>query len=323
MKINIKDLGFFAVFFAAAALLPGQQVNRITVYGIKGSPGVGIIRLFESPPRVPGYEINMEALAQADLMAAKFITGEAKIGILPPNVAAKIASSGKNIQIAAVIGTGMLNLLSADQTVRNLDDLKGKTVEVAGQGATPDYVFRKILISRGINPDRDIRLGYALSPPEIAQALITGRVSLALLPEPFATMALLGNNKLTAVGDIQQEWIRLNGEMAASYPMTVLAVDGAFAAANSELVNIILDNVRASIRWVQANPQTAGQLVEKHELGLKAEAITAAIPKSNYVFIPAQEARPGLEALYRVFLDFAPASIGGKLPTDGFYYKPR
>jgi NitT/TauT family transport system substrate-binding protein len=105
--------------------------------------------------------------------------------------------------------------------------------------------------------------------------------------------------------------------------MTVLAVDGAFAEANRELVNIILDNVRDSIRWVQANPVAAGDLVEKHELGLRAAAISAAIPKSNYVFIPAQEARPGLEALYRVFLDFAPASIGGRLPGDGFYYRPR
>jgi NitT/TauT family transport system substrate-binding protein len=134
-------------------------------------------------------------------------------------------------------------------------------------------------------------------------------------------MALLGNSKLTVVGDIQQEWIRLNGETAVNYPMTVLAVDGAFAAVNRELINIILDNVKASVRWVQENPAAAGQLVEKHELGLRAAAVSAAIPKSNYVFIPAQEARPDLEALYRVFLDFVPASIGGKLPGDDFYYK--
>ena len=340
MKMNIRNIFFRlntknkvipAIFVLAAALpavllpvqLPAQQVNRITVYGIKGSSGVGMIRLFENPPRVFGYDINVEALAQADLMAAKFIAGEAKIGILPPNLAAKIASSGKNIQVAAVIGTGMLSLLSTDQNVRSFDDLKGKTVEVAGQGATPDYVFRKILLSRGINPDRDVRLSYALAHPEIAQALIAGRVSLALLPEPFATMARQGNSRLTVVGDIQQEWIRLNGGMAANYPMTVLAVDGAFAAANSGLIKIILDNVKASVEWVLANPAVAGQLVEKHELGLNAGAVSAAIPGSNYVFIPAQEARSSLEALYRVFLEFAPVSIGGRLPTDDFYYESR
>jgi NitT/TauT family transport system substrate-binding protein len=56
---------------------------------------VGIISLFEHPPQIPGFDVKIEALAQQDLMAARFISGEAKVGILPPNMAAKIASSGK------------------------------------------------------------------------------------------------------------------------------------------------------------------------------------------------------------------------------------
>jgi NitT/TauT family transport system substrate-binding protein len=282
-----------------------------------------MIRLFENPPRSPGFDIKVEALAQADLMAAKFISGEAKIGILPPNVAAKIASSGKKIQIAAITGTGMLSLLSADPSMRRIEDLKGKTVEVAGQGATPDYVFRKILLSRGINPDKDLRLGYGMAYPEIAQALIAGRISLALLPEPFATMARNGNSGLGPVGDIQDDWIRLHGgaNSGANYPMTALVVDGAFAAANSGLVKTVLDSVKASVEWVVANPAAAGQLVEKHELGLRAAVVAAAVPRSNYVFIPAAQARPGIEALFTAFLEFAPASIGGALPRDDFYYR--
>jgi NitT/TauT family transport system substrate-binding protein len=60
--------------------------------------------------------------------------------------------------------------------------------------------------------------------------------------------------------------------------------------------------------------------VEKHDFGLKAAVAAAAIPRSNYVFIPAAEARPSVEALFRVFLQFSPDSIGGGLPGDLFYY---
>ncbi|MDR0583058.1 MAG: ABC transporter substrate-binding protein [Treponema sp.] len=321
MKRDLQKLMLLVLAGCAAAMLPAQTSGKVTIYGLKGPSGVGMIRLFEEPPRAAGFEISVEALAQADLMAAKFIAGEAQIGILPPNVAAKIASSGKKIQIAAITGTGMLSLLSADPSVRRFEDLKGKTVEVAGQGATPDYVFRKILLSKGINPDRDLKLGYALAYPEIAQALIAGRVGLALLPEPFATMARNGNSSLTLVGDIQDEWIRLYG--GANYPMTALVVDGAFAAANSGLVKTVLESLDASVKWVTANPAAAGALVEKHELGLRSPVVAAAIPRSNYVFISAAEARPGIEALFRAFLEFAPASIGGALPKDDFYYIPR
>jgi NitT/TauT family transport system substrate-binding protein len=294
-------------------------VKPLTIYGIKGSPGVGMVRLFEEPPRISGFDVKVEALAQADLMAARLISGEAKVGILPPNMAAKIASSGKDLKAAAIIGNGMLSLLSSDTSVRSIADLRGKTVEVAGQGATPDFVFRRILEFNGLTPEKDVALGYSMAPSEIAQALITGKVSVALLPEPFATMALTGKPNLVSVTDIQREWSRAGGK--ENFPMTLLVVDGAFASENPEAVKEIVNAVKSSIDWVRANPAEAGKLVEKHELGLSAPVVAAAVPKSNYVFISAAEGRAAVEALFNLFLEYAPASIGGALPGEGFYFK--
>jgi NitT/TauT family transport system substrate-binding protein len=323
-RLSMKTCRIFSLFIVFCGILflisACSQQNELTIYALKGSPGVALIRLFEEVPRVESCKIKVEALLQADLMAAKFIAGEAKIGILPPNMAAKIAASGRKIQAAAVIGNGMLSLISGDPSIRQIEDLKGKEVELAGQGATPDFVFRKILESRGIKPDMDLRLGYALAHPEIVQALASGRIGLALLPEPFATMALAGNPALVLVGDIQEEWRQLGKGGGGDYPMTVLVLDADFAAANPGLIGSILDRVKASIEWVKANPQEAGILAEKHELGLRAALVRDAIPKSNYVYIPMPEARPGLEALFGAFLDFAPASIGGAQPNEDFYY---
>ena len=306
------------------ACKPNGGINELTIYTIKGPSGVGMIRLFEEPPKIVGFNVEVEAMAQADLLAARFITGEAKVGIMPPNMAAKIASSGRDIRAAAVIGAGMLSLLSSDPSVRGFEDIKGKTVEVVGQGATPDYVFQTILRAHGFAPNIDVALGYSLAYPEVAQSLIAGRVSIALLPEPFATMALMGKPDLKRVTDIQEEWAKatgLHGQGGGNYPMTLLVIDGAFASANREALGEIFTAVENSIGWVRAHPEEAGALVEKHELGLKAGIVAAAIPNSNYVFVPASEARPSLEALYRVFLENDPSSIGGTLPGDGFYLK--
>ena len=329
MEKSLKKLILLGVFILPAGLLTVNAAPRrdsaalpaepipLTIYAIRGPTGVGMIRLFETPPRIPGMEVSMEALTQADLIAARFISGEAKIGILPANVAAKIASGGKPLQIAAVTGLGMLSLLTSDTGIQKIEDLRGKTVEVTGQGATPDLVFRRILISRGLNPDQDLRLGYALAYPEIAQSLIAGRVSTALLPEPFASMARAGNPALRDAADIEAEWIRAGG--SGNFPMTVLVVDAEFARTHAEALRAILAEIRDSIHWVVANPAEAGALVEKHAWGLRAPVISAAVPRSNYVYTPAQEARPSLEALFKVFLEFAPASIGGALPPDSFY----
>ncbi len=156
---------FFLSGFLYARGANESGVKPLTVYGIKGSSGVGIVRLFEEPPKIPGFDVKVEALAQADQMAARFISGEARVGILPPNMAAKIALSGKDIRAAAIIGNGMLSLLSSDASVHSIADLRGKTVEVAVQGATPEFVFRKILEFNGLAPDRDVRLGLFHGSP--------------------------------------------------------------------------------------------------------------------------------------------------------------
>ncbi|MDR1444901.1 MAG: ABC transporter substrate-binding protein [Treponema sp.] len=297
----------------------GGRREELVIYGLRGPSGVGMIRLFEEPPVLPNTGVTVEALAQANLMAAKFLAGEAKIGILPPDTAAKIASGGTNIQVAAVTGLGMLSLLSADPAVRRIEDLKGRSVEVAGQGAAPDYVFRRILLFRGLNPDTDLTLGYSLAYPEIAQALIAGRLPLAMLPEPFATMARAGNSALQPVSNIQEEWAAAGG--SGNFPMTALVVDGDWAASHRQDLSTVLDRLKDSINWVLANPAEAGLLVEKHDLGLGASVVAAAVPRSNYVYRSAADARPALESLYRTFLEFAPQSIGGALPPDSFYWK--
>ena len=296
----------------------GDNVKDLTVLSIRGPAGVGMICLFEEPVQIEGFNVKTEALASVDLMAARLISGEAQAGILPPNMAAKIAASGRDLRVAAVTATGMLSLLSSDPGVRKIEDLKGKTVEVTGQGATSDYVFQRILHAHGLTPGVDISLGYSMAYPEIAQSLIAGRITAAILPEPFATMAFMGKPDLVSVTDIQEEWMQTGG---GNFPMTLLVVDGAFADANSGALNKIIEAVRSSIEWVQSHPAQAGVLTEKHGLGLKAAIVAAAIPKSNYVFIPAAEARPSLEALFRVFLEIDPASIGGGLPPDSFYLK--
>ncbi|GHV83499.1 lipoprotein [Spirochaetia bacterium] len=295
--------------------------ENLTVWGLKGPSGIGMIRLFENPPKIAGFNVSVEAAGDAGLMAGMLTSGSAKVGILPPNVAAKIASFGKNLKIAAVTGEGMLRLLTADLSIKSIEGLRGKSVSVAGQGSVPEYVFRKILMAHNLKPDTDINMDFSLAYPEIAQSLIAGRISSALIPEPFASMAQNGNSKLYSIADVQAEWIKAGG--GGSYPMTVLVIDGAFADANPTVIKIILDACKDSINWVKANPAEAGDLVEKHKLGVRAPVVTMSVPRSNYVFVDAVQAKPQLESLFKTFLEFAPASIGGKMPQDSFYYAPR
>lgn len=290
----------------------------MTIGALKGPTGIGMVRLFEDTPALPsGLKLQLIAVPSADVMAAKVIGGEYDAAVLPINMAAKLYSAGIPIRLAAIVGDGMVSFLSSDTSIRSIEDLRGKTIAVAGQGATPDYLLRFLLERAKIDPNTDLRLSYSLPYPEAAEALAAGKISCAVLPEPFATLALRANPSLRSPIDLGKLWTEATGQ--ATYPMSAFVVSDRLASTHPDDVARILSAYSHSIAWVVANPREAGLLVAKHDLGLTAPVAAAAIPRSNYVFETAPVARAGVEALLEIFLKTAPASVGDKLPDANFY----
>ncbi len=300
-----------------SAFAQGQDLRKLVVAGLKGPSGIGMVKMFDTVPAVPGAKIVMTAVGSADLVAAKVISGEFDAAILPINVAAKLFTSKIPIRLAAITGNGMVSFLTNDPSIHSLSDLRGREVSVAGQGATPDFVFRAILRKARLDPEKDLKLNYSLPYPEAAMALAAGKIRIAILPEPFATMARTANADIVSPLDIDFLWKSATGQN--SYPMTAFVVSSRLASEMPEAVRVLLASYRESIGWVRNNPAAAGVLVERHDLGLKATVASKAIPRSNYVFLTAKEARPAVEALLSTFLAIAPASIGGSLPDGAFY----
>ncbi|MDP2791453.1 MAG: ABC transporter substrate-binding protein, partial [Rectinemataceae bacterium] len=193
-----------------------------------------MVKMFDLVPLIPGTKVSMTASASADLVAAKVISGEFDAAILPINVAAKLYSSKVPIRLAAITGNGMVSLLTSDPAIHSLADLRGREISVAGQGATPDFVFRTILRKAGLEPEKDIRFNYSLPYPEAAMALAAGKIRIAILPEPFSTMARSANPELISPIDIDFLWKSATGQV--SYPMTAFVVTARLAAEMPEAV---------------------------------------------------------------------------------------
>ncbi len=299
-------------------VLPLHAENKAPeIAALKGPSGIALVQLFENPPTLSdGRVVRMEAVGSADLMVAKLVSGEFQVAVLPINMAAKLRHSGVDLSLAAVIGNGMLSFLTNNPAITRISDLKGRRVDVAGQGATPDFLFKRLLKDAGLDPEKDIQLSFALSYPDMAAALASGAIESAVLPEPFVTLARMKNPGLRSPIDLRALWRASTG--MDDYPMTALVIRNGSGIGKAD-ARILLDAVRDSIERTLREPAEAGVLVGKHDLGLSPAIAAAAIPRCNFVYLEAKEARPEVEALLAVFLKFAPASIGGALPDDGFY----
>ncbi len=224
--------------------------------------------------------------------------------------------------MGAVVGEGMLSVISRDASVQSFTDLVGKTVYVAGQGATPEYMARYIAQKNGVEIGEavnQINLSFSIPAAELAPAIIGKKIEYALVPEPFATVATMKDPSIKRVINVQDAFSSVSGE--DSYPMTVVVIRSEFAATYPETVTQFLSAYKNAIAWTNENPAEAGQLVEKHTLGLTAAIASKAIPNAAFTFVSATEARPEVEKLLSLFLEFAPESIGGSLPSDAFYFK--
>ena len=313
----MKKLIASLLFLLCVSLFAQIRVGVLT-----GPSCIPAAHLLESVVSINDTDLTYESFANPNQLLPKMLKDEIDIAFLPPNVAAKVynTSAGK-ILCAAVTGYGNLSIITNDQAVTSLEDLKGKTLNVAGAGATPEYMLRYILSKKGIKADstEGITLDFSIPTQQLVPLLLSGKISYALLPEPFVSLAGLKNQDINVCCNIQNEYAKLEGKNAV-YPLTVMVVSKKFAEENTFSLNKFLLEYKESLSWTLENPVEAGILCEELQLGLNKEIVTASIPKANYVYLPAKKAKKALEKLFTIFLQNDDGSIGGKLPDSAFYY---
>ena len=300
------------------------QNTLVRVGLLNGPTCVPASYVMENTTSVSGAGLTFEKFADPQALLPKMIKNEIDIGFMPVNVAAKVYNAGnKSIICCAVVGLGNLSLITTDENIRRFTDLKGKTVYVAGQGATPEYMFRYLLKENNMTyagEKADVTMDFSIPTAQIAAQLISGKIQYAVVPEPFATIAKSKSEKVVAALDFQKEYLELTGEKEI-YPLSVMVVRSDFAKENSKLLKEFLSEYEKAVKWTIKNPTASGLLCEKHKLGLTAGVVENAIPVSNYTYVPAASAKKSIEGLLNLFLEGEKSSIGGKLPDNGFYYK--
>jgi len=305
---------------AQAALEQQQQTEPLSIrmgvmQGPSGFSSIGLIR--NDSLIAEGLKVQLNVFPSPTEVIARLANGELDVAALPTNVAANLYNKGVAVKLAAVVGEGMLMLVSTDDSITELAHLAGRKISIPGAGSTPDQMARIITALLGFDPDLDIELDYSIAAPaQLAQMLIAGKTDLAVLPEPFVTVAFNGKPDLRVLINIQEVWSMFTG--SGNFPMTVIVVADAFPAAHPEAFTTLMASLKESVAWVNANPLEAGELIEEKGI-LKAQLASPAIPRSSLVFKTTREAYDSLQDYFKMLYGFDYMSIGGALPDASFY----
>jgi NitT/TauT family transport system substrate-binding protein len=298
-----------------------EEIN-ITVGTLRGPSAIGMIKLIDrAADSNETGNFSYEIVGSPDIMISRIMSNEISIAVLPTNVAAKLYNKGVNIKLVAVVGGGVLYIVSnKNQNIKkgSWKDLKGKTINIIAKGSTPDVIFRYLADKNGIDTRTDLTCDYSFDQVELSQLLIAEKQYLGILPEPFVTGALETNDNLEIILDIQEEW----GKASSSniLPQTCLIVSSDIIDHNKNILETFLNDYKDSISWANNHPGDAGIIAEKLEIGIKEEIAETVIPRCNLVYRDKKSAREILDEYMEILYQFSPEDTGGKIPDSRFYY---
>ena len=316
----------FALLLALAMVLAmtacggkDPEPMAIRVAGMKGPTSMGMVKLMEDDEKGESFHDYAFTIAtSADEITPKLKQGEYDIAAVPANLASILYNNMEGqVKLLAINTLGVVYIVEKGNTVQSLADLKGKTIYATGKGTTPEYALNYLLSERGLDMEKDVTMEWKSEPTEVVQILKKGESGVAMLPQPFVTVAQGNVEGLRIAADLNQEWTDLdNGSM---FLTGTLVVRTEFAEKNPEALAAFLEEYAASTKWVNENPEEAGKLVEKAGI-VKADVAQKAIPYCNITCISGKDMKPAMDGYLKVLFDCNAKSVGGKLPDEGFYY---
>ena len=299
----------------------------IKVFTLNGTTGFGMAKMIADHKTKTDSIYQFTVKADATEVTAALINGDVDIAALPTNAAANVyTKTNGGVKILAVNTLGCLYLLVKDGVeVSSMEDLRGKTVYAPAQN--PTFIFTDLCKKNNLIPGTDITINstsYA-QPANLREAVASGAVEIAVLPEPMVTMAISAASKngvtVKNVMDLTAEWDKVNP--AGSLVQGCVVVRTAFLEQYPGAVEMFLDEYEASINYLKTDVAAGAALIVEAGIFANAQVAQNAIPKCNICFVTGDTMKSAMKVYLQALYDINPMSVGGALPADDFYYSAK
>ena len=309
-------------FESSQSSAPAEKI-QISVAALKGPTAIGMVEMMHNAQEGTTANDYQFTLAGApEELVGKIVQGEFDIAAVPTNLASTLynKTEGK-VQLAALNTLGVLYIVENGDTIHSMADLAGKTIYATGAGSTPEFALNYLLEQNGLQAGTDVQVEYKTEHSELATLLASGQADIALLPQPFVTSVLNQNEQVRVALDLTEEWEKAT-QGASVLTMGCVVVQKSFAEEHPEALAQFMAEYEASVNFVNdpANLETAAQYTEDFDI-IAAAVAQKAIPQCNIVFMTGEEMQQATQGFLEVLFEADPASVGGKLPDEGFYYQ--
>jgi NitT/TauT family transport system substrate-binding protein len=203
-----------------------------------------------------------------------------------PSISGFQKSNGEGLRIVSGSTSGGAYLV-VKSDIKNVKDLKGKTISTPQLGNTQDVALRAYLKDKGLETDTSGGGDVSILPQENSLTLTTfqsGDIDGAWVPEPWATrMIKEGGGKILV--DEKDLW------PDGKYVTANVIVSTSFLSEHPDVVKQLIEGEQASIDYIRTKPakaeQLAGQAIEQVTgKPIAPELVTASFKNQDFTLDP-------------------------------------
>ncbi len=309
----------------SSAAQGSSEATTVNVGLIMGPPSMGLGWLMHEAEEGNTYNDYNFQVAGVDYSAvsASLNQGDYDIATLPSNVAAILYNNPdmkEQVKVISIGNLGLLYVLTTDDSIDTMDDLKGRTVYSIGEGGPPEYTFEYLLEQYGLSDD--VNFSFRATPFEVLNLLQEEENAVALLPQPFVEVAKMLVPGLRVAIDVTDAWNGVNSDSGVQSVTTVTVVRTKFLEEHEQAVKEYLELSKKSTDYCIEHLDEAAQWTEDYETFLNPDIAGAAIPECSIVTLTGQEMKDILSGFLQIIYDSNPDAVGGRMPDDSFYYMP-
>ena len=291
--------------------------TSVRIGSLKGPTTMGLVNLMQASKegKAKGsYTFSMET--QPDVIAAGVVSGDFDIALVPANLAAVLykKTEGK-VKVIAINTGGVLECITGDESIKSVKDLAGKTVLSTGQGATPEYALKYLLEKNGVT---DCTIEFKSEATEIASILKEDASKIAILPQPFATVAQVQNEAVKCAFTLSDEWEKLGLDSSLITGVTI--VRNEFLEKNPDAVKTFLEEAKQSTDQAVSDTESTAKLIVEYGIIEKEPIAKKALPSCRICCITGADMKKTVSGYLQTLFDQDPKAVGGAMPGEDFYY---
>ena len=238
------------------------------------------------PVRFSSWPEISEAL-KAGAIDGGFLLTPMSLALRQKGVPVKVVLLGhRNGSVITVKNNGEIN---------RIEDLKGKTVAIPSPFSTHNILLRKALTEKHIDPAKDLKI-IDMAPPEMVNALATGRIHGYIVAEPFGVQA-----EAQKVGKV----LVLSRDIWKDHICCVLNIRESVIASHPEAVQEVVSGMLRTAAFIEANPSQAAK-GSTRILGQKPEIIEKVLttPRDRLSFLNLAPNRADFAATQEYLIKF-------------------